>query len=103
MGNPGDDQEKVQEASNNQPEASISYNDLNNLAMQLSQENQKLYYRIQELNNIFKRLDYLLNIVGMSNNMAFPSSFIEECVKEIMDIMTPDKEEEVEVSADENV
>lgn len=74
----------------------LSYDELENIAQQLSNQNRELYMKVQELNaeNMFKRLDYLFKVV--ENEIAFPQAFINNCVEEIQDMITLPKEEKEE-------
>lgn len=66
----------------------LSYEQLEQIANQLSQQNNQLLGKLQELNmmNVFKRLDYLFKILEYP--MFFAESFVDKCSKEIEDIMT---------------
>lgn len=79
---------------NTQKDNKYSYDELNNIASQLSQQNQQLYQQLQRANmtNMFKRLDYLFKVV--ENGAMFSPEFTDKCIKEIEDSMT--LEEEVE-------
>lgn len=76
----------------------MSYEELEQLAAQLSQQSQQLYARLQQadMTNMFKRLDYLFKVV--ENHNQFPAEFVTTCVAEIMNIMdiqdTEDTKEE---------
>lgn len=73
----------------------MSYEELEQVASQLSQQSQQLYARLQqaEMTNLFKRLDLLFKVV--ENNHAFSEEFVTNCVKEIEEIMTiPDEIQE---------
>lgn len=73
----------------------MSYEQLENIAHQLSEQAKQLYTRLQEANmtNMFKRLDYLFKIVENAN--AFNEEFVNKCVLEIEDRITiPETEEE---------
>lgn len=75
----------------------MSYEQLENVAHQLSEQNRQLYAKLQELNvtNMFKRLDYLFKVV--ENSHMFKQDFFEKCVAEIESIMTiPEQEEKLE-------
>lgn len=74
----------------------LTYDELENIAQQLSNQNRELYMKVQELNaeNMFKRLDYLFKVV--ENEISFPQTFINNCVEEIQDMMTLPKEEKEE-------
>ena len=73
----------------------MSYEQLENIAHQLSEQAKQLYARLQEANmaNMFKRLDYLFKVV--ENAHAFNEEFVAKCVTEIEGLMTvPETEEE---------
>ena len=74
----------------------LSYEELENVAHQLSEQSQTLYRKLQEANmtNMFKRLDYLFAVV--ENRAAFPEDFIKKCVNEIITSMTIPEAEEKE-------
>lgn len=72
----------------------LSYEELNNVANQLSQQNKALYekYREVQMGNAFKRLDYLFKVLEYTDKNVFPEDFIQKCVDEIIEFMTiPDK------------
>ena len=75
-----------------QSEKKYSYEELNNIAGQLSQQNQQLYQQLQRANmaNMFKRLDYLFKVV--ENGAMFSPEFVDKCIKEIEDSMTIEEE-----------
>ena len=73
----------------------LSYEELENVCHQLSEQSQTLYRKLQEANmtNMFKRLDYLFAVV--ENKVAFPEDFAKKCVDEIITSMTiPEETEE---------
>lgn len=72
----------------------LSYEQLENIAHQLSDQAKQLYAKLQEANmaNVFKRLDYLFKVV--ENGHMFKQDFLDKCVKEIEDIMTVPEEPE---------
>ena len=75
----------------------MSYEQLENVAHQLSEQNRQLFAKLQELNmvNMFKRLDYLFKVV--ENGHMFDQDFLEKCIAEIENLMTvPEQEEEPE-------
>lgn len=75
----------------------MSYEQLENVAHQLSEQNRQLFAKLQELNmtNIFKRLDYLFKVV--ENGHMFEQDFLEKCIAEIESLMTvPEQEGEPE-------
>ena len=80
----------------------MSYEQLENIAHQLSNQAKQLYAKLQEANmvNMFKRLDYLFKVV--ENAHAFNEEFVAKCVAEIEDLMTvPETEEETEDKPEE--
>lgn len=74
----------------------MSYEQLENIAHQLSEQNRQLYMKLQSSNmtNIFKRLDYLFKVV--ENGHMFSEDFLTKCIKEIEELITvpEDKEED---------
>lgn len=77
----------------------MSYDQLESVAHQLSEQNRQMFAKLQELNmvNIFKRLDYLFKVV--ENGHMFKQDFFEKCIAEIESIMTvPEQEEEPETT-----
>lgn len=70
----------------------LSYEELENVAHQLSEQSRQLYAKLQqsELNNVYKRLDYLFKV--MEFNACFETNFVSNCVKEIQEIMTISEE-----------
>lgn len=71
----------------------MSYEELEQVAAQLSQQSQQLYARLQQadMTNMFKRLDYLFKVV--ENGPMFPNEFLDMCVAEIQETITPISEE----------
>ena len=75
----------------------MSYDQLESVAHQLSEQNRQMFAKIQELNmaNVFKRLDYLFKVI--ENGHMFKQDFFEKCIAEIESIMTvPEQEEKPE-------
>lgn len=75
----------------------MSYEQLENVAHQLSEQNKQLFAKLQELNmaNIFKRLDYLFKVTESGH--MFKQDFLEKCIAEIESLMTvPEQEEKPE-------
>ena len=75
----------------------MSYEKLENVAHQLSEQNRQLFAKLQELNmaNVFKRLDYLFKVV--ENGHMFKQDFLEKCIAEIESLMeVPEQEEKPE-------
>ena len=74
----------------------MSYEQLENVAHQLSEQNRQLFAKLQELNmaNMFKRLDYLFKVV--ENTGVFSIDFHTRCVEEIESLMTIPEEPQEE-------
>ena len=88
---------KVVEMKPQERPEKMSYEQLENVAHQLSEQNRQLFAKMQELNmaNMFKRLDYLFKVV--ENGHMFKQDFLEKCIAEIESIMTvPEQEEKPE-------
>lgn len=89
---------KMQPATKDERPEKMSYEQLENVAHQLSEQAKQLYMKLQAANmsNMFKRLDYLFKVV--ENGHMFKQNFLEKCIAEIEEIMTvpeeTDKEEE---------
>ena len=67
-----------------------SYEELENIAHQLSEQSRSLAMRLQqaEMTNIFKRLDYLFKVLEYSDH--FDLEWTKKCEDEIVLIMTPE-------------
>ncbi len=75
----------------------MSYEQLENVAHQLSEQANQLYMKLQAANmsNIFKRLDYLFKV--LENGHMFRQDFVDKCVSEIEELMSvPEETEEAE-------
>ena len=89
---------KMQPAKKDERPEKLSYEQLENVAHQLSEQAKQLYMKLQAANmsNMFKRLDYLFKVI--ENGHMFKQDFLEKCIAEIEEIMTvpeeTDKEEE---------
>ena len=89
---------KMQPATKDERPEKLSYEQLENVAHQLSEQAKQLYMKLQaaNMNNMFKRLDYLFKVV--ENGHMFKQDFLEKCIAEIEELMTvpeeTDKEEE---------
>lgn len=70
----------------------LTYEQLKDIAHQLSNQNNQLLAKLQEatMYNTFKRLDYLFKVV--ESNAKFNIVFKEKCIKEIEDIITVPEE-----------
>ena len=66
----------------------LSYEELKNVAGQLSQQNQQLNMMLQQANmtNMFKRMDYLFKVLEL--RQCFDSEFVITCSNEIKELMT---------------
>lgn len=85
--------EEKKEQVANQPKK-FTYEQLENIAGNLSNQVQQLGARLQEANmfNMFKRLDYLFKVLEVSHIVPatmFSPEFVEQCAKEIEELMTP--------------
>ena len=76
----------------------LSYEQLEEVAKQLSTQVQQLYAKLQETNvqGIFKRLDYLFKVIEFKD--AFNEEFVTQCSEEIEGIINikDDKSEDKE-------
>lgn len=70
-----------------------TYEQLKEAVTRLQQDNGVLYAKLQQLGTttIFKRLDYLFKVI--ENETSFEKNFVDKCVNEVVEIMTPAKEE----------
>lgn len=86
--------EMTPQAKGTEQPQKMSYEQLEQVAHQLSEQARQLYDQLQKsnLNNMFKRLDYLFKVV--ENGHMFKQDFLDKCVKEIEDIMTVPEEPE---------
>ena len=80
----------------------LSYEELNDMARQLSQQNQQLYAQLQRvnMNNMFRRLDYLFEVV--KNGAMFSPEFLDNCIKEIEESLTITEEEPLDSETKKN-
>ena len=71
----------------------MSYEELENIAHQLSEQSRVLMQKLQEVNmsNMFKRLDYLFKIIEFEH--MFDDNFIDKCIKEVQDMISIPEEE----------
>ena len=79
----------------------MSYEQLENVAHQLSEQAKQLYMKLQDanMNNIFKRLDYLFKVV--ENGHMFKQDFLDKCIVEIEELMTVPEEESLDINTEE--
>ena len=87
---------KMQPATKEERPEKLSYEQLENVAHQLSEQTKQLYMKLQAANmsNMFKRLDYLFKVV--ENGHMFKQDFLEKCIAEIEEIMTVPEETDKE-------
>lgn len=72
----------------------FTYEQLEQIAGNLSTQVQQLNARLQEANmfNMFKRLDYCFKVLEVAPTLSaamFSPDFVERCAKEIEELMTP--------------
>lgn len=74
----------------------LTYEQLNAVATQLSQQNMQLRKQIEEMNyvNLFKRLDYLFKVVEFADKFSTP--FVNACIAEINTLLSASEEETIE-------
>ena len=87
---------KMQPATKDERPEKLSYEQLENVAHQLSEQAKQLYMKLQAANmsNMFKRLDYLFKVV--ENGHMFKQDFLEKCIAEIEELMTVPEETDKE-------
>ena len=87
---------KMQPATKDERPEKLSYEQLENVAHQLSEQTKQLYMKLQAANmsNMFKRLDYLFKVV--ENGHMFKQDFLEKCIAEIEELMTVPEETDKE-------
>lgn len=68
-----------------QPEK-MNYTQVVDIANQLQSQNRELMMRLQNLSNVYHRLDYLFKVV--ENAAQFEEEFAKACAAEIQDIIT---------------
>lgn len=80
----------------------FTYDELNNIATQLSKQNEQLYNQLQQANlaNSFTRLEFLFQVVKYSDK--FPSDFVNNAVNEIVNMMTISDNPNVKTNTQEN-
>lgn len=89
-------------------EKKLSYEELEKVATELSAQNRQLsmqvnnlYGQMQNMANMFKRLDYLFKVLEFET--SFKGEFVNACVDEIVELMTPPKQAEGEEEAKDGV
>ena len=92
----------MEENKNTQEEPKkLTYEQLYNVAHQLSNQNVDLRQKLSEANliNMFKRLDYLFKVLEMYK--MFDDKVVYNCTKEIVEFMTPSDEEKDDTTTQE--
>lgn len=88
--------------SKTEPKKKLTYEELENVAHQLSEQCREMAARLQnnDLNNVFRRLDFLFAV--LQNKESFVekhADFLEKCTEEIVALITiPEAEETAEKS-----
>ena len=80
----------------------LTYEELEKVAHQLSEQAQKLYQQLQDtqLQNLFTRLSFLIEVVKLPT--AFSKEFYDRCVKEVEQLLTiPENKETNETPAED--
>lgn len=82
------DMSQVKTAKPVEEKQQLTYEQLNNLARQLSEQNNQLRQKLGEINmvNVFKRLDYCFKVLEHSN--YFVQEFVTGISNEIQAVMT---------------
>lgn len=84
-------------------QSKVSYEELENIAAQLSAQNRQLYARVQQMDitNLLRRLDYMFKVV--ENSHVFSEEFVTKCVNEIEEMLTaPEGEQEVNKESEQS-
>lgn len=94
----------VDKGTNTENKQKLSYDELNKICMDLSQQNQQMNTYIQKMHQQVnqmsaalqtKRMDYLLKILELSVNLSvFEQAFIQCCANEVVESMTIPEDEE---------
>ena len=87
----------INENANKAKKEKMSYEELENIAHQLSEQSRVLMQKLQEANmsNMFKRVDYLFKVLEFEN--MFSDNFIDKCAQEIQDMISiPEDDKSIE-------
>lgn len=71
----------------------LSYEELENVAVQFQHRAMQLENQLRSINTVSFRLNYLFKV--MENKAAFPEDFVAKCSQEIVDTLTLDDAPEV--------
>lgn len=79
---------KVAPKATKEKKQKLSYDELNNAALQLAEQNRKLYQEVQRLNTagIIKRLEFLFDVLKYKD--VFNVDFVNRTVAEIEEALT---------------
>jgi len=85
---------KVAPKATKEKKQKLSYDELNNAALQLAEQNRKLYQEVQRLNTagIIKRLEFLFDVLKYKD--VFNVDFVNRTVAEIEEALTIKPQEE---------
>lgn len=74
----------------NEATKKLSYEELEGICQQLSEQARNLYVKLQEANlaNLYNRLTFLFKVLDASH--MFDADFVEKCVNEVVRIMAVD-------------
>lgn len=84
------------------PKRERTYEEIVTENNQIKQQAEAMYRQMQQMNmqNIFKRLDYLLEVV--KERTAFPKDFVDRSTNEIVSLLTiPEEQKKEETKNDE--
>jgi hypothetical protein len=81
----------MEENKEEQKVEKLSYEQLNNVALQLQQRVIQAEQRLKEINYAAMRLNYLFEVLKQSTH--FSEEFIKKCSDEIVELLTVDTEE----------
>lgn len=82
--------EEKNNTQNSNTQNKLNYEQLEQVAHQLSEQNRQLHNKLQDayISNMSKRIDYLFKV--MEYQHMFSSSFVDNCAKEIEECLTPE-------------
>lgn len=85
--------EKSSEKKEVKEQVKLTYEQLKELADQLHQQNQMLYKKMMEMNNVdaYKRIDYLFKV--LENHRVFSVEFVNGTASELESILKLQEEE----------
>ena len=69
----------------------LTYEQLKNIAAQLQHRCAELENKLRSIDITAMRLNYLLEVLKVKD--AFPKEFIDSCINNVMEILTPPKED----------